>query len=354
MPYKRIYGVDEPTRLPPLANDGKLSHAPAGRDAVRPGRHVEPVQARELPERRRAARGASPPTWRRGHGIRRYRDWAGRSTGTTRAPTPACTPTSDIHAIRILAMEPTTDRNGGQGAAGCSTTTPASGCASSARFPVRKFDKDGKQPLDPDGNPDTSFLAKIPADMAFTFQTLDKDGMVLNMAQTWHQLRPGEIRNDCGGCHAHSQKPTALRGHRRRQARLHGLRPDAADAAVDRPSRTTSPARSGTSRTRPACASRRASRTSSTTATSSRSSSAAASPATRSKADKPAGNLVLDDDEPMQRRQHFGHDAGHLLPAGASTTPAKFGHKPVMRNGQLAAARTPRATSASSSRGAAC
>ena len=34
------------------------------------------------------------------------------------------------------------------------------------------------------------------------------DGLVLNMAQTWHQLRPGEIRNDCGGCHAHSQKPT--------------------------------------------------------------------------------------------------------------------------------------------------
>src|SRR5262249_2360471 len=25
---------------------------------------------------------------------------------------------------------------------------------------------------------------------------------------TWHQVRPGEIRNDCGGCHAHSQKPT--------------------------------------------------------------------------------------------------------------------------------------------------
>src|SRR5262249_37202298 len=43
---------------------------------------------------------------------------------------------------------------------------------------------------------------------AWTFQTLDKQGMVLNMAQTWHQLRPGEIRNNCGGCHAHSQKPT--------------------------------------------------------------------------------------------------------------------------------------------------
>jgi hypothetical protein len=25
---------------------------------------------------------------------------------------------------------------------------------------------------------------------------------------TWHQLRPGEVRHDCGGCHAHSQQPT--------------------------------------------------------------------------------------------------------------------------------------------------
>src|SRR5207247_1171849 len=25
------------------------------------------------------------------------------------------------------------------------------------------------------------------------------------------QLRPGEIRNDCGGCHAHSQKPTLFK-----------------------------------------------------------------------------------------------------------------------------------------------
>src|SRR5262249_7758967 len=63
------------------------------------------------------------------------------------------------------------------------------------------------QPLDPDGNPDTSFLARIPADVAWTFQTLDRDGMMLNMAQTWHQLRPGEARNNGGGCHAHSQQP---------------------------------------------------------------------------------------------------------------------------------------------------
>src|SRR5262249_14730013 len=107
----------------------------------------------------------------------------------------------EIHAVRILAMEPTTDRKGAN---------------SGRRFfnhaherlrilgemPLRKF-SGADQPKDPDGNPDTSFLAKIPADTAFTFQTVDQRGMLLNMAQTWHQLRPGEVRTNCGGCHAH-------------------------------------------------------------------------------------------------------------------------------------------------------
>src|SRR3712207_7592034 len=78
----------------------------------------------------------------------------------------------------------------------------------STRYPYTTLFRSSEQPRGPDGNPDTSFLAKIPADVGFTFQTLDKHGMVLNMAQTWHQVRPGEVRNNCGGCHAHSQEPT--------------------------------------------------------------------------------------------------------------------------------------------------
>src|SRR5207245_2312406 len=113
---------------------------------------------------------------------------------------------SDIHAIRILAMEPASLPVAGRFANHAGERLRILG-----EFPVRRFDQDGKQPLDPDGNPDTSFLAKIPADIAWTFQTLDKDGMVLNMAQTWHQLRPGQIRNNCGGCNAHSQKPTEFK-----------------------------------------------------------------------------------------------------------------------------------------------
>jgi hypothetical protein len=114
----------------------------------------------------------------------------------------------DIHAIRILLLEPNTQREGGPKAGTRFYNHAHERMRILGEFPVRKFDSSGKQPLDPDGNPDTSFLARVPADVAWTFQTLDKNNMVLNMAQTWHQVRAGEIRNNCGGCHAHSQKPT--------------------------------------------------------------------------------------------------------------------------------------------------
>src|SRR5262249_21776749 len=39
-------------------------------------------------------------------------------------------------------------------------------------------------------------------------QTIDKHGMALNLAQTTYQVRPGEVRVNCGGCHAPSQRPT--------------------------------------------------------------------------------------------------------------------------------------------------
>src|SRR5207247_10271771 len=115
----------------------------------------------------------------------------------------------DIHAVRILAMEPTTDRKGAN--AGRRYYNHAGErLRVLGEIPLRKFS--GKdQPKDPDGNPDTSVLARIPADVGFTFQTIDKRGMVLNMAQTSHQLRPGEVRTDCGGCHRDSQKPTELK-----------------------------------------------------------------------------------------------------------------------------------------------
>src|SRR6185437_236544 len=113
----------------------------------------------------------------------------------------------EIHAVRILITEPTTSPHYTGKGRRLWWNVANERLRILGEIPVRKF-AGSKQPLDPDGNADTSFLAKIPADTPFTFQTLDRNGMVLNMAQTWHQLRPGEIRNNCGGCHSHSQKPT--------------------------------------------------------------------------------------------------------------------------------------------------
>lgn len=57
---------------------------------------------------------------------------------------------------------------------------------------------------DKQGNPDTSWVAKVPADTPLLIQTIDKNGMTLNSELTWRALKAGEKRVDCGGCHAHS------------------------------------------------------------------------------------------------------------------------------------------------------
>jgi hypothetical protein len=109
-----------------------------------------------------------------------------------------------IAAIRILVMEPTTEG-------------PRKWFNHAnerlrilGEIPVRKTNADGSAVLDPEGNPDTSFWARVPADTPITFQMIDSQGRLLSMAQTWHQVRPGEKRVDCGGCHAHSQAPLAF------------------------------------------------------------------------------------------------------------------------------------------------
>ncbi len=201
VPYKRIYGVDEPARLPALRNDGKLSkHLPEGTPFGLVG--SSSLYKREsFPQG--VVRPGSVTATVPGHPdvatLLLHRDnWFNQGADA------GLYSNSDIWGVRVLALEPTTDRSAGRR---FYSHAKSERMRILGEVPVRKFPK-GKQPLDPDGNPDTSFLAKIPADVAWTFQTIDRDGMVLNMAQTWHQLRPGEIRNDCGGCHAHSQKPT--------------------------------------------------------------------------------------------------------------------------------------------------
>lgn len=210
--YERIYGIKEPKLLPRLVNDGsKSKHLPEGTP-------FGLIGTSSMYKRESYPNGVVPPgkvtaeyaggddPWKgldafTSHGNGMPINWHNQGADA------GLYDNSEIHAIRIVAMEPTTDRNRGPKSGRLYYSHANERLRILGEIPVRKFSGE-QQPLDPDGNPDTSFLAKIPADTGFTFQTLDKRGLVLNMSQTWHQLRPGEIRNDCGGCHAHSQKPT--------------------------------------------------------------------------------------------------------------------------------------------------
>ncbi len=210
VPYKRIYNLDEPKPQPRRANDGKISkHLPEGTPFGLIG--TSSFYKRESYPNG-VVRGGVTAKYAGGND-----PWNGLDPFTTHGNGPPLNwhnqgadaglyENSDIHAVRILAMEPTTDRKGANSGRGFHNHAKER-LRILGEIPLRKFVGDD-QPLDPDKNPDTSFLAKIPADTAFTFQTLDNRGMVLNAAQTWHQLRPGEMRVNCGGCHAHSQQPT--------------------------------------------------------------------------------------------------------------------------------------------------
>ena len=71
-------------------------------------------------------------------------------------------------------------------------------------FPVRKPDGGGSEPSDSQGNPDTSFIVKLPADTPFLFQTIDKRGMALDIETTARSVHRGE-QQLCSGCHVHTR-----------------------------------------------------------------------------------------------------------------------------------------------------
>ncbi len=211
--YKRIYGVDEP-RKRLHENDGKGSpHLPEGTPFGLVGTSSlykrESAPGGKVPPNGVAAqtpRPADPASKHQAYvfGLKQALNWGlqGSDAGLY--------DNAEIHAIRILAQEPRSDvRGSGKGGAPHYGNHALERLRILGEIPVRKF-QEGGEPADPDGNPDTSFLARVPADQSFTFQLLDRNGMSLTMAQTWHQVRPGEKRMNCGGCHAHSQQPTAF------------------------------------------------------------------------------------------------------------------------------------------------
>ena len=197
VPYRDIYGLDAPFELTWLPNDGSgHRELPAGTPFGLVG--TSTFYKRDSKPGRGSGRfdGLDP--------FNTSQNGASTNWGTQGADAGRYTQ-GEIYAVRLLAMEPTSHRSYGRRAGRNFRNHANERLRILGEVPLRKKDAKGRTVLDPEGNPDTSFLVKIPADVPFTFQTLDKDGLVLNVSQTWHQVRPGEVRTDCGGCHAHSQ-----------------------------------------------------------------------------------------------------------------------------------------------------
>ncbi|CAM2064498.1 HZS-alpha domain-containing protein [Sulfidibacter corallicola] len=205
LPYSAIHGVEKPVRLPWLPNEGEEhEELPAGTPFGLVGTSSF------------YNRNTSP-----GSGSSRFDGLDPFNTSQNNVSSnwgiqgsdAGLYTNADIWAVRVLAMEPTSHRSYGPNGGCCGAQRNFDSHANErlrilGEIPLRKEDGQGQPLLDGDGNPDTSFLARIPADVPFTFQTLDRNRMALNTSQTWHQVRPGEVRTDCGGCHAHAEMPT--------------------------------------------------------------------------------------------------------------------------------------------------
>jgi hypothetical protein len=205
VPYAAVHGVAEPVELPWLPNDGSVHPAlPAGTPYGLVG--TSSFYKRE------SFPGVVTPWGDDFDGLDAFNtsengqssNWEYQGSDAGRYAN------SEIWAVRIVALEANTHRSYGPHEGRHFESHAGERMRILGEIPLRKVDAQGQPVLDPEGDPDTSFLAKIPADTPFTFQTLDRRGLALNTAQTWHQVRPGEVRADCGGCHAHSRQPLAF------------------------------------------------------------------------------------------------------------------------------------------------
>lgn len=134
---------------------------------------------------------------------------------------------SDVYGVRILAMPetPFTNRISINGFQEYTSIKPQSGVQSNPNFQTpRRFASThnesweilGEFPFahtgttDLQGNPDTSWQAKIPSDTPSMIQAIDINGMALYSETVWRAMAPGEERTDCGGCHVHSVEVSTL------------------------------------------------------------------------------------------------------------------------------------------------
>lgn len=191
VPYSRIYGISHPTIRPITPNQGNQD------PRLGAGEPFGLSGAASLYDRETTSLNGTPWNMQDGGGVMSGRTYMNLATSGADL---AIYNNSEIYGIRVLLPIPNypNGQSGGiEKMAGQSHYTRILG-----EFPVRKPDG---TPLDAQGNPDTSFIVKIPADTPFLFQTLDKRGMALDIETTSRNVAPGE-QQLCSGCHVHTRE----------------------------------------------------------------------------------------------------------------------------------------------------
>ena len=151
VPYQRIYGMNEPKAIPPLANDGTLSpHLPEGTPFGLVG--TSSLYKRESYPNGVVPKGKVTATYAGGND-----PWKGLDAFTShgngmplnwhnQGGDAGLYANDDIHAVRILALEPTTDRNRGPRPGRLFHSHAGERLRVLGEVPVRKFAA-GKEPL---------------------------------------------------------------------------------------------------------------------------------------------------------------------------------------------------------------
>jgi hypothetical protein len=192
VPYSRIYGINQPAVRPVTPDQGNQD------PRLKAGEPFGLSGAASLYDRETTSLNGTPWNMKDGGGVMSGRTYMNLATSGADL---AIYDNSEIYGIRVLLPIPNYP-NGISGGTERYVGIQKHALRILGEFPVRKPDG---TPLDGQGNPDTSFIVKIPANTPFLFQTLDKRGMALDIETTSRNVAPGE-QQLCSGCHVHTRE----------------------------------------------------------------------------------------------------------------------------------------------------
>ena len=198
-PYSRIHGIDKPAIIPDTRNDG-TAHAvlPAGTPFSTTG--TSSVFNRE---------SSQPISWRDDWDARILSDYSQSTAHFNVGQDSYPFDDQEIYAAQVVADMTRVDTRYRALTARYISHNKDQIWGILGEVPVRKTNN-GQVVRDPQNNPDTSYEVRIPSGVPFHHRLLTRDGLMLTAENTWHSTRPGERKNNCGGCHAHSTQTSYL------------------------------------------------------------------------------------------------------------------------------------------------